>query len=271
MRDPLDELENFTSPGLTMNPLPASEVRRRGTRMRRRNNALAAVGAVAAVALIATPIALAATGAGNAGRTPDPAETPTATPVAWVTTIPDGFPLGAGMGTQGDPAHVGEERGEVVFSSIDICGTEVWAPEKPASTDVLGAVWSDGVEGGEQRTLALYPTESAAQGAIDDMRLAVEGCPDQSTGGGDYIQPVSLTSAAGEDSVAYMDQYGDSSGPDGSGNAYVVTRVGNALLLDKTYFGGAGSLEIGQQTVDLLEDRASEVVATMCTFSADPC
>ena len=53
MPDPIDELENFSTPGLR-GPLPAAEVRRRGTRLRRRNNALAAIGGVAAVAIIAT-------------------------------------------------------------------------------------------------------------------------------------------------------------------------------------------------------------------------
>ncbi len=37
----IDELENFSIPGPPMTPLPAAEVRRRGTRIRRRNNALA--------------------------------------------------------------------------------------------------------------------------------------------------------------------------------------------------------------------------------------
>ena len=43
--DPLESLDNF-SEGLHVNSLPASEVRRRGDRMRRRNTALATVGGV---------------------------------------------------------------------------------------------------------------------------------------------------------------------------------------------------------------------------------
>ncbi|GAA1762993.1 hypothetical protein GCM10009795_006960 [Nocardioides hankookensis] len=274
MPDPIDELENFTDPGLTMNPLPASEVRRRGTRMRRRNNALAAIGGVAAVAIIATPIAMAASN-NTTGSSRDPgvahSASPTTHEVTWVTSVPDDFALGDGMGTTDDPAHVGKERGEVVFSSIAICGSDVWTPEQPETTDVLGAVWSDLAEGGEQRTLALYPTEGAATDALAAMRQAVVDCPDQSTGGGDYIQPVKLRATSGDDALAYMDQYGDSAGPTGEGNAYVVTRVGNALLLDKTYFGSAGSVEVGQQTVQLLQNRAHGVEKLMCVFSADAC
>ena len=53
-----------------MNPLPASEVRRRGDRMRRRNTALATVGGVVAAAVfIGTPVALMS---GNDNGTVDP-------------------------------------------------------------------------------------------------------------------------------------------------------------------------------------------------------
>ena len=92
MPDPLDELENFTDPGLTMNPLPASEVRRRGTRMRRRNHALAALGGVAAVALIATPLAMAATN-DRTDTTPPPATQSPSPTATWVQQIPADFPL----------------------------------------------------------------------------------------------------------------------------------------------------------------------------------
>lgn len=264
MPDPIDELENFSVPGPPMTPLPAAEVRRRGNRIRRRNNALATVGALAVVAAIATPFAVAA-GGGSGDQAPEPAPS-----ISWVEDVPDGFPLDAGMGTEDNAAHVGTERGEVVFSTVVICEQEVWTPEQPESTDALGAVWSDGIEGGEQRTLALYPDDDTAQAALGDMRDAVTSCPEP-TGGGDAIVPVELEASAGDEALAYMDQYRDSAGPTGEGNAFVVTRVGNALLLDKTYFGGAGSTEIGQQTVDLLQDRASGVVAAMCVFSSTPC
>lgn len=264
MPDPIDELENFSIPGPPMNPLPAADVRRRGDKIRRRNNALATVGGIAAVAVIATPFAIFA--GGQDSSTPQPVDPP----VEWVETIPADFPLDDGLGVGGDPAHVGTEEGEVVFSTIVICDQEVWTPTNPATTDVLGAVWSDGIEGGEQRTLALYPDADAARTALDDMRSAVTSCPEP-TGGGDAIVPVPLVASAGDDGLAYMDQYRDSAGPTGEGNAFVMTRVGNALLLDKTYFGGAGSMDVAQDTVDQLTERAAGVVAEMCVFSATPC
>jgi len=67
MSDPIDKLASF-DPGPAMNPLPPSEVRRRGDRARRRHTALVVGGAVAAVVLIATPIAVLANRDGG-GRT----------------------------------------------------------------------------------------------------------------------------------------------------------------------------------------------------------
>jgi hypothetical protein len=38
MSDPIRDLENLKHEGMNVNPLPASEVRRRGTRLRRRGH-----------------------------------------------------------------------------------------------------------------------------------------------------------------------------------------------------------------------------------------
>ena len=71
--DPLESLDNFPE-GLHVDSLPASEVRRRGDRMRRRNTALATVGGVVAAAVfIGTPVALMS---GNDKDTVDPAPSP---------------------------------------------------------------------------------------------------------------------------------------------------------------------------------------------------
>jgi len=85
------------------------------------------------------------------------------------------------------------------------------------------------------------------------------------------VTPFALESAAGDDSYAYFDQYADRGGPTGEGNAYDVVRVGNALLLDKTYFGGAGDPAIAQQTADLLRTRSTSVIEQMCIFSGTGC
>ena len=97
MSDPIRDLENLKHEGMNVNPLPASEVRRRGTRMRRRNNALAAVGALAVVAVIATPLAVVARGGDHAGPGPvgSPSPSPTQTVrTDWLQTIPGDSRLG---------------------------------------------------------------------------------------------------------------------------------------------------------------------------------
>lgn len=265
----LSDLDDFNQGLPPMNPLPPSEVRRRGNRLRRRNTALAAgAGVLVAALAIGTPvIAL----SGDGGSDIDPAPSPTVRTT--VTTIPTGFPVGDGMGTAGDPAHVGEERGEVVFTEIGICGRSAWSLEaqsRPA-VDALGAVWSDGIEGGEQRTLATYADDATASDALDEMSTSVDACPPPKPVNGQAIVPIALESAVGEESFAFLEQYQDSAGPTGEGNVFVIARVGNALLIDKTYIGGAGDRSIAQDTVSLLTDRSAGVVEAMCLFSVEGC
>jgi hypothetical protein len=268
--DRIEELEDFTCPELTKQPLPATEVRRRGTRLRRRNLALATAGTIAACALIGTPLAVIA--ADTQEDSPVVAEEPVAPTVEWLKTIPSDFPLGDGMSPtpETDPATEGEQVGEVVLEAIDVCGKRAWSYDSTQVSDVLGAVWSDGIEGGEQRTLAVYDSERRAQVALDAIAARVTGCSDLPPGD-PVIVPFALESDAGDDSLAYFDQYADRDGPTGQGNAYFVVRVGNALLLDKTFFRGAGDTATAQQTANLLSTRSTSVIEQMCIFSGTGC
>lgn len=63
-QDPLDQLHHF-DPGVPMSPLPASEVRRRGDRRRRRTTALTVAASALAVAVVATPVAVLAHGSSS--------------------------------------------------------------------------------------------------------------------------------------------------------------------------------------------------------------
>lgn len=272
----LDDLDRFDQGIPAMNQLPAAEIRRRGDRLRRRNTGLAiGAGVLAAALAIGAPvIALDGEGRGRAVEPASPAPSQSeAPPGPPVTTIPDGFALGDAMGTEQDPAHVGTELGEVVFSSIVICEQDAWSPERPyATTDALGAVWSDGTSGGEQRTLATYADQQDAERALEAIGSRVSECPAQEASGDEQvIEPRLLDSSSGEQSLAYVDRYLAADGYTGEGNVFVLTRVGNALLIDKTYIGGAGDLAVGQQTVDLLTERAANVVSGMCVFAAEPC
>ena len=158
MRDPLDELENFTDPGLTMDPLPASEVRRRGTRMRRRNHALAAIGGVAAVAIIATPLAMAASN-NRTDTTPPPATRSPSPTATWVQEIPPAFPIADGL----PDATIRDWYQQQ--SDADACDGLGWSPDTPATVDVSQAVQKE-TEGGWDRTLALYADEDAASRSL---------------------------------------------------------------------------------------------------------
>ena len=245
-----------------MDPLPAAEVRRRGTRMRRRRTALTTIGAVAAVAVIATPIAMAANGSNTGGHTPDPAGTPTATHVTWVTTIPDNFPLTTGLpqtnGHDGSPVTA---HGSYEQQSVDACADEGWTIAE--ATDVRQAIYTGESEGGQSRTLALYETDSAATRALSALTERVEECATARAGRGRHAEVV----RAATDTLAYADQVS------AAGDMFVhrVVRIGNALLLDSTYAMGGGDPRVVRQTADLLEETSAEVIDRMCAFAADPC
>lgn len=264
MRDPFEELENFTTPGLPMEPLPAAEVRRRGTRMRRRNTALATVGVVAAVAVIATPLAMAATGTNTGERGPGPANTPTATPVTWVTTIPGDFPLTSGLPRTNE--HDGspvEPRAGFEQQVPEICEGAGWTPDDAA--DVRQATYTGLTEDSLDRGLALYPTEQAAQTALEEVAANVTACSEQTDGKKRWVEV--LPSQIGDQSLLFVNHYTD------GGDVQVVqlVRVGNAVMEDATPGLGGGDPAIVQQLADGLRERSSEAVDRMCAFSADPC
>lgn len=269
MRDPLDELESFTTPGLTMNPLPAAEVRRRGTRMRRRNNALAAVGGVAAVALIATPLALAANG-------PDSTRQPTL-PIAsqstttWVTQVPSDFDLGALP--QGATYTFTVRKDASVIDDQKLCGATAFSTRSAANpaSDVQGATYGEpGTESQAGRTLAVYPDAEAAQAAVDGLRAGIEGCAtQQQPPGSPLVNEVTDTAVPGaEDGFVWTNQAKD-------GDllydltATEVVRVGNAVLLANAFSSAGGPQAMGM--LDKLVGDSAPVVEQMCTFSADGC
>lgn len=262
MSDPIDELSGF-DPGPAMNPLPPSDVRRRGDRLRRRNTVLAGVGGALAVALIATPIALLGT-RGDDDAAPDPAP-PT---VDWIRSIPADFPIDDGMGGGSSiPTTVSDDRpyGEVVLPPLNLCGTDVWSPDD--AVDVLGAVWSNRVEGGEQRTLAVYADGVTAQESLAAIADGVDACAPSGPADFEYA---GLRSTTGEESYAWVQRWRRGSEPTGDTDVWHAIRVGNAILLNKTYVPDAAP-SASQAAADLLGERAEGPVEAMCVFSADGC
>ena len=266
MRDPMDQLESFTEPGLTMTPLSPAEVRRRGDRLRRRNTALTAVGVAAAVAVTATPLAIFA---GNHQRTtPDPAPAP----VVWRHEIPADFPIADGMpSARADGSDVAVDDAAVV-DNLTVCGETAYSSRStPRAVDIVGADYS-GNENGSGRTLALYADADAAEQHLTSLRTAVETCPAETPDADGWGARYDLwPTALGEESLAYTRRGTDSAGLRGDMEYFQVVRVGNALLLSSGYTEGGSADAFAQETVDGVAEDSADVVAEMCVFSAEGC
>ena len=230
--NPIRQLESFNQQGVEVNPLPASQVRRSGDRMRRRNNLLAAAGAVAAVAVIATPMALVTADRDDTAPPPVLTEGPSPTDAAeqtWVTTIPQRFPLTAGF-----PAV----EGNVEFSldkpssgnqtllsggSLTACET---TPDGGDPVDRLTTRLNGPAEVRE-RELQLFADDTAAAAYADSVREVYEACPEQSDGGPGTITTAVSPVELGDDAFEAKRSFS------GTGRVVVqVVRVGNAVLVN---------------------------------------
>lgn len=265
--DPFDPLDNFPE-GLHVDSLPASEIRRRGDRMRRRNTALAAVGGVAAAAvLIGVPVAL--TSGDDRNRDIDPAPAPTQTedptpaPTTWLTEIPEGFPVTEGMTDQGEPT-------EGDLDAFPLCDTAY--PTSRGTADSVTYFFSDDGESSATRVFQLWPDDAAAQESLSGLVAAIEACPQQpSMGGEDVIETRHLPfDLGGDDSVTFAQQYVADDGLLSQLTTVEVTRVGNAVLVDSN-FGNAGGDEAIAIATEILADNSETTRAAMCVFAADPC
>ena len=150
----VDDLDRFDQGLPAMTPLPPTEVRRLGDRLRRRNTALAVGGGVLAVAVaIGTPMIALNGGGGGNDILPAPSPSQTTLRQTWLTEIPAGFPLADGF----------PESGRDLSSRPDpnlmpVCGR--W--ELRAS--VIATVRYDGEsEDRAQRTLVLFPDADTAE------------------------------------------------------------------------------------------------------------
>jgi hypothetical protein len=275
MPDPIQDLQSFHPGGLDVNPLPASEVRRRGDRRRHRNNALAAIGALAAVAVIATPLAVVARGGDHAA--PMPADPPSPTRTAdngdWLRTIPAGFDLTA---LPGDATYTFTAQDASVGDELTLCGvptfsTRSGAPVGPA-LDTRGAGYGEqGTESSEGRTLALYPSDRVAEKALDAIRHGVEACPVETRGSGaPLVQDSVDADLATDDSFVFTRQSRMDKDLYADLTVYQVARVGNALYLATTHTS-AGGPQVVDAEVQRMARASAPVLSDMCVFAADPC
>lgn len=248
-----DPFETFKAAMSTdLRPLPATEVRRRGNRLRRRNTALAvAGGTVAAMTAIGVPIAL------TQGNGPDTdGLVATDPPVVWRTEVPRDFPITRGLP---EPAQILDEHQP---QAVGPCAGPAW--DVSGALDSLQAIYTDPSQGGLDRTLSVFPDDTAAAAALAGLRDQVETCEPQ---GRPRVEAEVLVSDLGEESLVFVNRYVDT----GEGFLHEAVRVGNAVLYSTSSFNGAGDPAIVEQTRELEQERSAEVVTEMCAFSADPC
>jgi hypothetical protein len=255
-----DLFAGFKNEGSPVNPLPVSEVRRRGDRMRRRNTALATVGGVAAaLVVIATPIAVVADQ--SSPEQPDPPIATQPAPPEWLQEIPGDLDVAAGL----DGA---ETTDEPAVASIAICG-ETAFDALTGPVDVAGATRpgdQNTDDGGTQRTVALYADDAAARQAADRLRDGAAGCPSEpGAAEGDTVRWESTDGELSTDESFVLTEgfYGDGEDYPGLGvQHYVVARSGNALLISLTT-GAPGN----GQPLGLGQDRVADLVESMQVFS----
>lgn len=274
MPDRIDHLlEAFDPHEVRVDPLPAAEVRRRGTRLRRRQRVWGGVATGVVVVLVGAPLAWAAN---RAQDEPGPAAQPPST--RWTQDVPADFPI-----TDGMPATNGNDGSPVLplatsgVEDLTICGEPVWVPTAvtpAAARDLVGARYLGESEDSLGRVLALYADAKAAGAVYQAIRSAVGDCPVDRTGAPRADQAYAPVEAprVGEQSLAFMQYSLDSTGqPLGDLWLYQVVRVGNALYLSTHYGQGGTDPEIVRQTTTWLWQQSDSVVAALCQFAADPC
>lgn len=259
-----DLFSSFKNEGSPVTPLPASEVRRRGDRMRRRNNTLAAVGGVAAaLVVIATPLAVVANQSTDSSE-PQPADTPTT--IAWPQQIPADFEVRAGM--RGDAANPPQDTTDPGVEQVEVCGEVAFDATGDGPVDVRGAHYesTESTEDIVDRTVALYADGASATRAYDSLLNAVRLCGSEPpTEVGDVFEwtasPIGL--AADDSALVTRGQIAEGDSFPSLVDYYVVARTGNALLV--THTAGANA----QEVADAQRSDAEPVVAEMQRFSAD--
>lgn len=255
-------------------PLSAADVRRRGDRLRRRNTGLAIAGGVAVIALIAAPIAVfsgdddtnavppAAPPTSAVDSNPPPSTEPA--PTDLVTTIPDGFPLAAGLpevnSESGEPTEV--VRGGAT-TDFPLCQEAGFDPTTSSAITDLAGVSYLAPEDGRQRLLAVWDDVEGARTALDGVRQTLAGCEAQG------VRYSEKTSPYDEPSTVFTVQYsafGDFSQGDelaiGLGVIEAV-QVRNALYLARYDNEGGASDDAVAAAVERSADQSGGAVSAV--------
>ena len=261
--DPFESLRaTMNTPSSDLHPLPATEVRRRGDRLRRRNTALAvAGGTVAAMTAIGVPVALSQAGPADGDSGLVATDGPSEGAFQWRTDVPEDFPL-----TDGFPVEE-PDRTQVLTEyqpqAVGPCASgPAW--DVSGALESLQAVYTDPSEGGMDRVVSVFADDTAAADALEELRTQAETCRPQ---GRPRVSAQVLTSDLGEESVVFVNSYDNT----GEGLLHQVVRVGNAVLYSTSYFQGAGDPTVVEGEREREQDRSATAVSAMCVFSADPC
>lgn len=299
MSDAFEPLKHLPPEGMTVSPLPASEVRQRGDRMRRRRNALQTFGAAAAVAAIAAGgVVIASPEEPVVGRTadvpslpperpspassappsptatPSPSETPGTPKGGWVTEIPPNFPLTLGMPEEGgDNGRLRTAEGPDAKWAFFVNCDQVALPAPQIEDVVARQAQISPPASAYLRHLGLYRNGATAQAAVDEMVARAEVC-----GGDDPVEGIPAVSrwtvhpmpeAAHPYVVLEQGTFsGDTRVP--GRTAQILLRVGNAVLIatidDESAQPAIGDPEVAQVIKD-----TQLIAEEMCVFAADPC
>lgn len=284
MRDPLDELRNLTG-HVSAHPLPSAEVRRRGDRMRRRRTLVHAVGAAAAVAVVVSGGAFVTGNLTTAPVPPGPAErtgSPTPSPTAeapqqaWLTSIPDGFPIGRGLPKAGGDVPPWEwsqdartaldaescgGTGQETVDPVDGQRVQVEPPDEQAwrhlllfEDDTSASRMLDRARSADGRCLADLQGHSSTDDGLVEVRWSVE------------------ETVRGPAPVVVIEGRAYAQGTETRVPGRSLTRVaqiGNALLV--AHASDASSADGEDSTTRAFSADVATVIDEMCIFAADPC
>jgi hypothetical protein len=254
----LHDLDQFNEGLPAMDLLPASEIRRRGDRMRRRRTGLVAAGSVLAVALaIGTPV-IAFSGA-DEDLQPAPRPSQTDTVPHWLTEVFDDCPLTAG------------------FPDPDAQPSDALAndPAVPAtcgyflgSTDNRVVAYQGESEDRAARYLVVYLDAATAKDQLAYFRNA-SSCPADSAG--PLFQRTSSSTDVGTDEAwVFTEQVQQGDDLLSDLTLALVARTGNAIYVDMAYTSAGGN-DVVRSVEELVTERSKEPLELLCVYAADPC
>jgi hypothetical protein len=263
----LHDLDHFDQGLPRMDLLPASEIRRRGDRMRRRRTAAVTVaGVLAAAVAIGTPVVALSGGGDDRGVQPveQPTPAPTEPPAGWVTTIPEHFPLTSGFADP-DATPTDSLAGDPSLSVA--CGSEGFA----GFTDNAVVTYQGESEDREVRILVVYADAAGAAADLAELRDAVDGCEPIPAGEGTTMvsEPVEADFGT-EESFAFTQQVRHDDGLLSDLSVFAVARTGNAIYVDTSY-GAAGGDQVVAAELERLELNSAAPLDALCAFAVEPC